>query len=257
MKKSFIFAVLFLLICLTACNSAAAGEITLIYSENSQFELIDEAGNRVLIDVMNPEVVSAPPTGTDILLTTHQHPDHLNASFISNFPGEQLFAQVGKIEHPGVSIFGIASAHTDAENPPFPEINGTNTIYVIDMEGLRIAHFGDIGQDELTPDQLEALGEVDIALMQFVNSYSQMDTTNQKGFNLMNQVKPKLVIPTHGNGNMAAMGYASEIWPAYANPSNSVIIRGADLSKETKFLIVGAAANSMQALLDLPGWGDK
>ncbi|HBX70345.1 MAG TPA: hypothetical protein DEH25_13440, partial [Chloroflexi bacterium] len=86
MKKSFIFAVLFLLICLTACNSAAAGEITLIYSENSQFELIDEAGNRVLIDVMNPEVVSAPPTGTDILLTTHQHPDHLNASFISNFP---------------------------------------------------------------------------------------------------------------------------------------------------------------------------
>jgi len=255
--RLFIIAFIFLMLSLTACGASQDGEVTIYYADFAQFELIDANGNRVLIDVANPDLLSAPATEDDILLTTHAHQDHSNSTFLKEFPGEQLYIQVGEINRPAISVTGIASTHTAFEKDYFQDENGSNYIYIIEIGGLRIAHFGDIGQDELTPEQLGALGEVDIALTQFVNSYSQMDTNNQKGFNLMDQVKPKLIIPTHGNGNMDAMGFASEIWEAYANPANHLVIRRADLNKETKFVIVGVAANSMQAIYDLPGWDPK
>ena len=258
MKIHFFPAFIFLiLISLTACSSTPDGEISLHFADNAQFELIDTDGNRVLIDVHNPNALSAPPTETDILLTTHGHPDHIESSFVNEFPGQQLYIRRGELNQSGISIVGIPSTHTAFGNDEFQDENGTNYIFLIEMGGLHIAHFGDIGQDELTPEQLEALGEVDIALTQFVNSFSQMDASNNKGFNLMDQVNPKLIIPTHGNGNMDAMGYANEIWEAYTHTSNAITITKADLEESTKFVIMGVAANSMQTIFDLPNWNQK
>jgi len=56
---------------------------------------------------------------------------------------------------------------------------------------------GDVGQNALTPEQLEALGKVDVAIMQLDNTFSEMNMHNKKGFNMMAQVKPHLIIPTH------------------------------------------------------------
>ncbi len=53
---------------------------------------------------------------------------------------------------------------------------------------------GDIGQNELTEEQLDAIGEIDIAFMQFENSYSRMNLDNLKGFTMIEQVNPRIVI---------------------------------------------------------------
>ena len=258
MKNRYLLVPIFLLLVLiTSCSSAPKGEITLHYADNAQFELINSDGNRVLIDIYNPNALSAPPQETDVLLTTHGHPDHIESTFINKFPGQQLYIRSGKLNQSGISIVGIPSTHTAFGNDEFQDENGTNYIFLIEMGGMRIAHFGDIGQDELTQEQLEALGEVDIALTQFVNSFSQMDTNNNKGFNLMDQVNPKLIIPTHGNGNMDAMGYANEIWEAYTHTSSEITFKKADLEENTKFVIMGVAANSMQTIFDLPDWDQK
>ncbi len=82
------------------------------------------------------------------------------------------------------------------------------------MAGLRVAHFGDIGQKALTPDQLKILGKVDIAITQLANMYSDMTAQNKKGFNLMDQLKPKLIIPTHILDPSCAT-IAAEKWAAY------------------------------------------
>jgi L-ascorbate metabolism protein UlaG (beta-lactamase superfamily) len=259
MKTRYLAIILLVLTGLTlgACQTKPEGEVTIYYEENAQFELIGPQGERVLIDVYDPSLLSAPASENDILLTTHGHQDHFNPGFIADFPGEQLFIRSGELSTGDVSITGIASAHTAFDSETYPEEGGSNYIYVIEIGGMRIAHLGDIGQEELTAEQLEALGEVDIALTQFVNSYSQMDMTNLKGFNLMEQLKPKLIIPTHGNGNMDAMGHAGELWQAYANPPREITIRQSDFGEGTQFVIVGAGANSMQAIFNLPFWGAK
>ena len=77
-------------------------------------------------------------------------------------PGQQLNAKKGQLILAGVSIKGVKSTHKTVNN-----IDRGNYINTIDMAGLRIAHFGDIGQDELNPTQLDTLGDVAIALTQF------------------------------------------------------------------------------------------
>ncbi len=60
------------------------------------------------------------------------------------------------------------SAHNEGD--PVQHGIGTNYIFVVLMDGFRIAHFGDIGQAALTEERLAALGKLDLAVMQFDNS---------------------------------------------------------------------------------------
>ena len=224
-------------------------KVTLYYEENAQVELISPAGTRVLIDVFDPGALSGPATEDDILLTTHGHSDHLSSDFVASFPGQQLMSREGEIALPDVTIRGIASSHSAGEIRPEEP---SNTIFIVDMGGLRIVHFGDIGQDQLTGEQLAALGDVDIAITQIANSFSQMDIENKKGFNLMEQVRPKLIIPTHYDTE--TLEYAIETWKsAYAN-TNQLTIGRSGLPDETTLLILGQWAATYGTVYNLPAW---
>jgi L-ascorbate metabolism protein UlaG (beta-lactamase superfamily) len=229
-------------------------QITLYYEENAQFELISPQGTRVLIDVFNPSALTSPVTENDILLTTHGHPDHIKKDFINSFPGQQLRIREGEINLPDVTIRGIAAAHTAHETDKFKSEGGSNYIFIVDMGELRIVHFGDIGQDQLTREQLDALGKVDIALTQLENSFSQMNLGNKKGFNLMTQVKPKLIIPTHGNGNMEVIEYATGLWQVFSVDTSGITIGRSDLSDETELLVMGQMAPHLKKIYSLPEW---
>jgi hypothetical protein len=192
--------------------------------------------------------LSSPATKDDVLLTTHKHPDHVNASFDTAFPGQQMITQAGELKLADVAILGIASAHNAADELK-PE-GGTNYIYVVDMGGLRIAHFGDIGQEALTAEQLKALGKVDIAITQLANSYSAMDATNKKGFRLMEQVQPRLIIPTHNS--LDAAKYAVTQWPGLYWDQPAVTISRANLSAKTQILFMGSLVSTYAQALNLP-----
>lgn len=226
--------------------------VTIYYEENAQVELVDAAGTRVLLDVFRPSSLSSPATDKDVLLTTHTHPDHVNTEFQKNFPGQQLFKTSGKLTLPGVNITSLDSAH----NANVPLGQGGNYIFIVEMGGLRIAHFGDIGQDALTPEQLTALGKIDVAITQFENSFSGMfaNATEKtgKGFTLMDQVKPRVIIPTHSG--MAAGKIAVEQWKSFAAGKPSITVRPDQLppESETYFIFMGTAAASFQKIHNLP-----
>ncbi len=225
--------------------------VTLVYSGYAQFEIIDLAEQRILLDVHDPEKLSGPVRAADILLTTHTHWDHVNEEFLASFPGQQLFVQAGILESPGVTIQGIASAHNAGE-PLKPE-GGTNYIYLIEIGGLRIAHFGDIGQNALTAEQLEILGRVDIALTQINNPFSEMNAENRKGLNLMKQLQPRLVIPTHINLDATKLAVAQ--WPGFYAETPSLKICASDLGEQTQFLLIGEDVATMIKYVELAAWG--
>ena len=226
--------------------------VTLTYEEYAQVELVTPTGRHVYIDVSTANIpyLTKDPAAEDILLTTHLHSDHYDPDFQSKFPGQQLFTQEGKIELPDVTITGMASAHN--ANDPIQAEKATDYIYVIDVAGLRIAHFGDIGQEALTDAQLAALGKVDVAITQLSNSYSDMNATNMKGFNLMDQVKPLLIIPTHSDE--ATIQIAAERWKGYYSDLRGVTISVESLPSETSLLVLGNLAPSYGALFKLAPW---
>ena len=193
---------------------AAEPKVTIICDDaKSQFEAISPEGVRVLMDIAKPERLSSPAMASDILVTTHSHGDHYLSSFVDSFPGKKLTFETGTLESNGVKITGIASAHTATLGEFLPWGRRSNYIYLIEMGGLRIAHFGDIGQEKLTAKQLNILGEIDIAITQFSNPYSDVNIDNLKGFHLMDQVKPKLIIPTHIDEPTAR--YAAKKWEGF------------------------------------------
>ena len=227
--------------------------VLLYYGGYAQFEIISPFGQRVLVDINDPGKISSPAVESDILLTTHTHWDHLNEEFQTNFPGLQLFVQTGVLETPGAIIQGIASSHNVGDR--LRPHGGTNYIYLIEIWGLRIAHFGDIGQKSLTEEQLTVLGEVDIAITQINNPYSEMNAENRKGINLMDQVQPRLIIPTHSNLDTIKLALAQ--WDGYYAESPGVKICESYLSQDsTKLLLMGEVVGTMVKYVDLEAWGD-
>jgi L-ascorbate metabolism protein UlaG (beta-lactamase superfamily) len=95
--------------------------------------------------------------GVDLLLVTHEHLDHNGVEAI---PGEPVILRstAGKLESPLGEVTAIASEHDVAAGTE----RGPNTIFVFELDGLRVAHFGDFGQAELRPEQAAAIGELDL-----------------------------------------------------------------------------------------------
>ncbi|MBK9925773.1 MAG: MBL fold metallo-hydrolase [Anaerolineales bacterium] len=227
--------------------------ITLYYQGNAQFEIVSPEGIHVWFDVIDTGQFTAQPTANDVLLTTHAHTDHYDAKLAESFPGQQLTFQEGEITSSDVKVKSIVAAH-NSYDPLTPADKGTNYIEIVDVAGLRIAHFGDIGQDALTDEQLQELGDVDIAITQFENSYSDMTVENKKGFNLMDQLKPKLIIPT-AHANQAGIALAVEKWKGYVyTDTGGVSITKADIPAEQSILIFGPLAYAYQSMFKLPSW---
>jgi L-ascorbate metabolism protein UlaG (beta-lactamase superfamily) len=98
--------------------------------------------------------------GVNLLLVTHEHGDH-NA--VESIPGEPhlLRSLAGSHETPAGEVVGIASEH----DPVAGTKRGSNTMFVFELDGLRVAHLGDLGQAELRPEQVAALGRPDLLLV--------------------------------------------------------------------------------------------
>ena len=159
--------------------------------------------NSYIITSTNGESIVLDPTSmppkdvVDIkpaaIISTHSHPDHTDSYFTKSNDCPHFTSEVTSLDTTSFKIFTIASSHSGDTIDDFP----SNVLTVADVDGLRIVHMGDIGQTTLTDEQLKALGHVDIAFMQFDNSYSDMSLENEKGFKLMEQLKPTIIIPTH------------------------------------------------------------
>jgi len=228
-------------------------KVTIYYEENAQVELISPEGARVLVDVYYPNGLSRTAVETDILLTTHTHHDHIQREFDESFPGQQLFATAGELEAEGVHILGINSAHNSLDEIDINKVSDpamiSNHIYIIDIGGLRIAHFGDIGQDALTGEQLTAIGAVDVAIIQLYNNVSVVDMNNKKAFNLMEQVKPRIIIPTHSN--IATAEYATTIWKCFYTDRPYISVGPEDMPEETSLVFIGRLALGYQKFFNL------
>ncbi len=99
--------------------------------------------------------------GVDLLLVTHEHIDHDAVEVIPGEP-ETLRATAGKHSTDAVGeVLGVASEHDEVAGTE----RGPNTIFVFELDGLRVAHFGDFGQRQLREEQAAAIGAVDLLIL--------------------------------------------------------------------------------------------
>ena len=151
---------------------------------------------RIVIDPYSEDIgLKLPKLEADIVLSTHSHYDHNNVKAVQGpltGSGQAPFVVEGPGEYEvkGVFVQGIHSWHDEKEGA----LRGSNTIYTIDAEELRLCHLGDFGQAELTSEQLEKIGDVDVLMVPVGGVY----TIDAKGaVKIITQIEPKITIPMH------------------------------------------------------------
>jgi len=166
--------------------------MTIIWHGHSFFQILiprKEISVKIAIDPYDEQIGLKPPSlEADILLITHNHHDHNNIKAIKGTPF--LISGPGEYEIKGVFIQGIFSFHDNAQGKE----RGENTIYTLESEGIKVCHLGDLGQKELTDEQLEKIGNVDILMIPIGGVYT---ISAKEATKVISQIEPKIVIPMH------------------------------------------------------------
>ena len=143
----------------------------------------------IVIDPFDESIgLKLPNFSADIVLVSHEHKDHNNIKGVKGTPF--LIAGPGEYEVKEVFVKGIPSFHDESDGKE----RGLNTIYLIDAEGIRFCHLGDIGQKQLTDEQLEKLDVVDVLMIPVGGKYTISSSEASK---IIGQIEPKIVIPMH------------------------------------------------------------
>jgi L-ascorbate metabolism protein UlaG (beta-lactamase superfamily) len=123
------------------------------------------------------------------VLVTHEHMDHNGVDAIGGDP-TILRSTAGKLESPIGEIVAIASEHDEAAGTE----RGPNTIFVFELDGLRVAHFGDFGQSALRDEQAAAIGTVDLLILPVGGG----PTIGADGATaIVERLAPRWVVPMH------------------------------------------------------------
>ena len=134
-----------------------------------------------------------------IVTVSHAHPGH---SYTAGVAGEpRVVASPGEYEISGVFIQGLATYHDQEQGKKL----GKNTIFLIDMEELRVLHLGDLGHP-LSPEVAGRLGRIDVLLVP-VGGGPTINARVAAG--LIRSLEPRLVIPMH---------YRTEMWGQGLDP---------------------------------------
>lgn len=201
-----------------------------IQTRNSGEEVV------VFIDPFDKSIGLRPPFGQgDVVLTTHSHADHNNVLTIKGNPF--IIDGPGEYEKKGIEIRGVLAFHDVKEGKE----KGVVTIFVIESEDMRICHLGDLGQKELSDEQLEKLGEVDI-LMVPVGGGSTL--SGEQASKIINQIEPRMVVPMHYKIPGLSLkidsvdGFLKAMGEDKITPQDKIVIKKKELPEDDEATVV-------------------
>jgi L-ascorbate metabolism protein UlaG (beta-lactamase superfamily) len=121
----------------------------------------------------------------EIVTISHEHFDHNNAGVIKGTP--VILRETAEVR--GIKFTAVSGYHDDAGGTR----RGANTMFSFELDGIRLAHLGDIGHI-LTEQQLSALGPVDVLLIP-VGGFFTIDAA--AATEICRRLDPRITIPMH------------------------------------------------------------
>ncbi|MGH2349931.1 MAG: MBL fold metallo-hydrolase [bacterium] len=168
----------------------------LTYYGHAMF-LLESGGTSILLDPYDAKVgYPIPEVSPTAVTVSHEHGDHNNVAAAKGQPkvirglkdAGKDWADVKERVGP-VTVSGVATYHDTSNGKD----RGKNTIFLFEVEGLRIVHAGDLGHP-LTAEQVSALGKVDVLMLPVGGHFT---CGPQVAEEVIEQVGPRVVIPMH------------------------------------------------------------
>ena len=204
MKIIGIFAFAFIMIFAFAGRDLCAQEVTFKWFGQGCFLIETSQGTQIITDPMKMGGYEIPGNiEPDIVTVSHEHFDHNQVDAVSGNPsvvrgltsGGKDFAAVDqKIKD--VRVYAVSSFHDDSQGSE----RGKNAIFVFEFDGVKAVHLGDLGH-ELTAEQVEKIGAVDIVMIPVGGTYTIFGETADK---VVSQLDPKMIVfPMHFKTDVA------------------------------------------------------
>jgi len=177
---------------LTSCQALAGNDkiavMEISFLGHSSFKLKGKT-TTVVTDPFSSVMVGFkfPKTTADIVTVSHQHQDHNCSSAIEGEPF--IICAPGEYEVKGVSVFGFPSFHDTKSGAE----RGENIIFLIEVDGIKVCHLGDLGVLSSAKIMEEIIG-ADVLLIPVGGVYT---IGPKEAVEVVNQLEPKMVIPMH------------------------------------------------------------
>ena len=170
----------------------------------------------------------------DIVTVSHDHPRHSSMQGIAGDP--KLLQGPGEYEIAGVFVYGIR-CYRDSDKG---KTKGTNTVYLMEIEGTKLCHLGDLGHT-LSAAQVEEVSDADVLLVP-VGGPPTIDASGAA--EVINLIQPKIVIPMHYKTDVAKPEldpldkFLKEMGVKEANPLPKLAVNKSMLPIETQVVVL-------------------
>ncbi len=157
--------------------------------------LLETGGTRILIDPYDEKVgYPVPRLEASVVLVSHEHGDHNNLAMAAGHPRVIRGLTGGKWHSVKETVDGaVVSSVPTYHDPAQGKERGLNTVFIVEAEGLRVVHLGDLGHP-LDDATAEAIGRPDV-LMVPVGGHYTIDAAQAHG--VVARLRPGVVIPMH------------------------------------------------------------
>lgn len=170
----------------------------LSYLGHSSFLITTKKGTKIVIDPYTLKVNKRfPSVSAEIVLISHNHPDHNGAHLVKNNPKilrrttDYLSSfEIKTLNNEIIEFIGIPCFHDKFEGKKY----GPNTIWVFSCDGIKLAHLGDLGHT-LKEQQIKEVGIVDVMIAPIGGGGYTLDP--KEFLVVMEQLKAMIAIPVH------------------------------------------------------------
>lgn len=196
----------------------------IIWLGHAAFKIIEKEVT-VAIDPYDGIGLRMPKFGGNVVICTSKKPDHYNLEAIKGEP----FVIEGPGEYEIKEVFVVGTKCDDI------------TLYTVEIDGVKLAHLGDIKTDTLNEKQMEVLNGVDILLVP-IGGKDMIGT--EGAVKIISQIEPRIVIPySYAVPGLTLKldkldGFLKEMGAAKAETMSKLNIKEKDLPQEESKVIV-------------------
>lgn len=223
---------------LTPLAYAADFDVTLQYFGHNFFQLTTRQGTQIVTDPLAPGRYPTPHVTPHVVTVGREHPNHNFVQLVQGTPlilrglspdgaeWQRVSTQVREVTIFTVPIYqhGVVGAIKGAA-------------FVFEFEPLCVVHLGDLSHT-LTPEQLQHIGQVDIALIPIGGLYTMGPELARE---VVQQLQPKIAIPMHYWNNLARVEAFVSGFPTRWLGSDTLQISKSVLPEHTEVVVLRPA----------------
>lgn len=220
---------------LTSVAHAAEVDAVIQYFGHNFFQITTRQGTQIVTDPMIPGRYPTPHVAPHVVTVGREHPNHNYVRLaqgqpiilrgLADYGGEwnRVSTRVQEVFIYNVPIYqnGIAGALKGAA-------------FVFDLGTLCIAHLGDLSHP-LTPELLQQIGRIDVALIPIGGTYTMGPETARE---VLQQLNPKLAVPMHYQDNLALVdAFVKGLTTQYLE-GDTLVVSKASLPGSTEIIVL-------------------